>query len=215
METTNQFGELTNEEIILAGLDAARTFPGKGIIKGESGASLFRRQMLERIPQLPKEIQNALKDQKAQISDSPYYSTGEIKGTRAELIKLSVSETMGVTNIDNGKLNKDRYLVLSAFTLLYEPKDILGAFTTPYTVELLNGEWEFSINGRKVFEKMPVRKFHDGMYGYNITKPFGLYVLDNPKTIKPQTPIEFNVTLPLALTGFLKVFLNGTTIYDY
>lgn len=215
METTNQFGELTNEEIILAGLGAARPGQNRGAVKNESGASLFRRQMLERIPQLPKEIQDALKSQKAQISDSPYYSTGEIKGTRAELIKLSVSETLGVTNIDNGKLNKDRFLVLSAFTLLYDSKDALGAFTTPYPQELLNAEWEFSINGRKVFEKMPVRKFHDGMFGYNITKPFGLYILDNPKTIKPQTPIEFNVTLPAALVGFLKVYLNGTTIYDY
>ena len=62
---------------------------------------------------------------------------------------------------------------------------------------------------------MPVRKFFDGFYGYNVQKPFGLYVLNNPKIIEPQTPIEFNVTLPDALNGYLKIFLEGTTVYSY
>lgn len=211
--------ELTTEEIVLAGLGEVgrgRNRMGlKNIAKKEIGASRFRTQFLERVHKLPKETQKALQDGKAQISDAPYYSTAEMKGTRAELVKLSVSEQIGITNIDNGKLGKDRHLTLSGIRLLFDKEAINGNFTDVFPADLLNGEWELELNGRKVFEKMPIRKFFDGFYGYNTQKPFGLYVLNNPKTINPQTPIEFNVNLPKEIQGFLKVFFEGTTVYGY
>lgn len=206
--------ELTNDEIILAGLGASRR-RGFGQPKMETGASRFRTQFLERVHQLPKTVQKALTTGKAQISDAPYYSTAEMRGTRAELIRLSVSEQIGITNIDNGKLGKDRHLTLSGIRLLFDKSAIDGQYTDAFPADLLNGEWELELNGRKVFEKMPIRKFFDGFYGYNTQKPFGLYVLNNPKTIEPQTPIEFNVNLPKEVQGFLKVFLEGTTVYGY
>ena len=208
--------EMTNEEIVLSGLDAGKRgekFAMKKGAKLDIGASLYRKQFLERVNKLPQEMQKALIEGKAQISDAPYYSTAEIKGTRAELIKVSVSEKLGITNIDNGKLNKDRHLTLSALRLLYDAKAENGNFTDPFPSNLLNGEWELSLNGKKVFEKMPIRKFFDGFYGYNIHKPFGLYLLNNPKQVEPQTPLEFNVNVPDAVPGFLKVFLEGTTVY--
>jgi hypothetical protein len=208
--------ELTNEEIILAGLGAAKGSVGlKSAVKQEIGASRLRKHFLERVHMLPKNIQRALAAHKAQISDAPYYATAPIKGTRAELIKLSVSEEIGITNIDNGKLGKDRHLTLSGIRVLYDDTAIDGAFISNIPVDLLNAEWELELNGRKVFEKMPFRKFFDGFYGYNTTKPFGLYMLNNPKVIYPQTPVEFNVNLPKQVTGFLKVFLEGTTVYGY
>lgn len=181
--------------------------------KSEMGASLFRRHFLDRLHKLPTHIQSALTKGKAQISDAPYYATTELKGTRSELIKLSIPEELGITNIDNGKLNKDRFLTLSGIRLLYDKSDIDGDFTDAFPANLLNGEWELELNGQKVFEKQPIRRFFDGFYGYNTTKPFGLYILNNPKNIAPQTPIEFNVNLPNEVEGFLKVFLEGTSVY--
>ncbi|MCI5058473.1 MAG: hypothetical protein MRY83_20340, partial [Flavobacteriales bacterium] len=195
--------ELTNEEIILAGLGSASRGMSRKGIKGEIGASKFRKHFLERAHQLPKPIQKSLVTGKAQISDAPYYSTAEIKGTRCELIRLSVSEEIGITNIDNGKLGKDRHLTLSGIRLLYDASAINGNFVNGFPADLLNGEWEMELNGKKVFEKQPIRRFFDGFYGYNTNKPFGLYVLNNPKTIEPQTPIEFNVDLPDDVNGFL------------
>lgn len=231
--------DLTNEEIVLAGLGEidpmeddmymddtgdlgrrgrrGRRTRGRNLkraVKSEIGASRFRRHFLDRAHKLPRPIQSALAQGKAQISDAPYYATAEIKGTRSELIKLSIPEELGLTNIDNGKLNKDRYLTLSGIRLLYDASAIDGAFTDSFPPELLNGEWELELNGQKVFEKQPIRRFFDGFYGYNTTKPFGLYVLNNPKTINPQTPIEFNINLPNALDGFLKVFFEGTSVYS-
>lgn len=203
--------ELTNEEIVLAGLGG--NF--RKAVNNEIGASKFRKHFLERVHKLPRNVQKSLQSGKAQISDAPYYATADIKGTRSEMIKLSVPEQIGITNIDNGKLGKDRHLTLSAIRLLFDAKDINGKFVDQFPADLLNGEWELELNGRKVFEKMPIRKFFDGFYGYNTNKPFGLYVLNNPKAIDPQTPIEFNVNLPNAVQGYLKVFLEGTTVYSY
>lgn len=214
--------EFTNEEIILDGMDDtmgrgrnARRSRVRKAVKNEMGASRFRRHFLDRVHKLPRTLQSQLARGKAQISDAPYYATEEIRGTRVELIKLANPEKLGVTNIDNGKLNKDRYLTLSGIRLLYDVESIEGCFTDPFPADLLNGEWELELNGQKVFEKQPIRKFFDGFYGYNTIKPFGLYIVDNPKIVAPQTPIEFNVNLPNEVSGFLKVFLEGTTVYGF
>jgi hypothetical protein len=205
--------QLTNEEIVLAGLE------GRGRIRksarSEMGASRFRKHFLERAHQLPSPVRKSLATGRAQISDAPFYSTAEIRGTRTEMIKLSQPEELGITNIDNGKLGKDRHLTLSGIRLLYDAQAIDGDYTDSFPAALLNGEWELELNGKKVFEKQPIRRFFDGFYGYNTSKPFGLYVLNNPKSIQPQTPIEFNVNLPADVPGFLKVFLEGTTVYGY
>jgi hypothetical protein len=211
--------ELTHDEIILAGLGEVGGRGQRGAlrqaVRGEMGASRFRRHFLERVGTLPKDIRMALKQGRAQISDAPYYATEEITGTRVEVIKLSAPEKLGITNIDNGKLGKDRYLTLSGIRLLYDATTIDGKYVDNFPAELLNGEWELELNGKKVFEKQPIRRFFDGIFGYSVHKPFGLYVLNNPKTINPQTPIEFNISLPAQVDGFVKVFFEGTTVYNF
>lgn len=205
--------QLTNEEIVLAGLDGRSRV--KRAVRSEMGASRFRKHFLERTHLLPSPVRKSLATGRAQISDAPFYSTAEIRGTRTEMIKLSQPEELGITNIDNGKLGKDRHLTLSGIRLLYDAGAIDGDYTDSFPAALLNGEWELELNGKKVFEKQPIRRFFDGFYGYNTNKPFGMYVLNNPKSIEPQTPIEFNVNLPADVPGFLKVFLEGTTVYGY
>jgi len=216
---SNKMEELTNEEIVIAGLDGRgrggnRSRTGRRIGRNEIGASRFRKQFLERAHKLPKDVQSSLVSGGSQISDAPWYSTAAIQGTRSELIKTSVSEEIGITNIDNGKLGKGEHLTLSGLILLYDANSIKGKFTDPFPADLLNGEWELEFKGKKAMRKMPIRKFFDGFYGYNTTKPFGLYVLNNPKSVEPQTSIEFNVDLPQQVKGFLKIFLLGTTVYS-
>jgi len=209
--------DLTNEEIVLAGLGSLEGKRGslRNAVRGEIGASPFRKHFLERVHKLPRNIQKALINGRAQISDAPYYATAEIQGNRCEMIKPSQPEQLGITNIDNGKLGKDRYLVLSGIRLLWDGNDINGNYSSSGMADLVNGEWELEINGKKVFEKMPMRKFQDAWIGYNSSLPYGTYLLNNPKIIDPQTPIEFNISFPNAVPGFLKVFFEGTTVYGY
>lgn len=209
--------DLTNEELILAGLGEVngRRHKARGVGRGEMGASRFRKHFLERIHKLPRNIQKALMSGRAQISDAPYYATAEITGNRCEVIKTSQPEQIGVTNIDNGKLGKDRFLVLSGIRVLWDASNVNGAYANTGNPDFMNGEWELEINGKKAFEKQPVRKFHDSWIGYKTQLPYGMYVLNNPKIIEPQTPIEFNMSFPNAVPGFVKVFFEGTTVYSY
>ena len=101
--------DLTNEEVILAGLGGRGRRSKKKSFGSETGASKNRRQFLDRAHKLPISVQDNLLKGNAQISDSPYYATTEIRSTRAELITISQSEELGITNIDNGKLSKGRH----------------------------------------------------------------------------------------------------------
>lgn len=237
--------ELTDEEIILSGLDGEDDFPTefdddeydelsgemgryrrpfrrarkrsrrrnfRNIGRRETGSSRFRRQALERVSKMNKGVQKALVSGKAQISDMVYYSCAEISGKHCELISEATSKKLGLTNIDNGKLGKDKEFVLSAIKIAYDAKAIDGAYADSIPSEAYNGEWELELNGKKVFDDMPVSVFADGTIGYQVHLPYGFYALNNPKHIRPQTTIEFNIKTPKDLDGFFKVFLIGTTV---
>jgi len=237
--------ELTDEEIILSGLNGDDDFPNefdddeddelsgevgrfrrpfrrtrsrsrrrsyRSIGRRESGASRFRRQALERVSKMGRTVQKALVTGKAQISDMVYYSCAEVSGKHCELISEAVSKKLGLTNIDNGKLGKDKEFVLSAVKIAYDRNTIDGKYADPIPSEAYNGEWELELNGKKVFDDMPVSVFADGTIGYNVNKPYGFYALNNPKHIKPQTTIEFNIKTPQDISGYFKVFLIGTTV---
>ena len=238
--------ELTDEEIILAGLNGDDDFPTefdddeddelsgevgryrrpfrrargrrrsrrnlRNIGRREYGASRFRKQALERVSKMGRSVQKALVTGKAQISDMVYYSCAEVTGKYCELISEAVSKKLGLTNIDNGKLGKDKEFVLSAIKIAYDAKNIDGKYADPIPSEAYNGEWELELNGKKVFDDMPVSVFADGTIGYNVNKPYAFYALNNPKHIRPQTTIEFNIKTPQDLSGYFKVFLIGTTV---
>lgn len=206
---------LTNDEIVLAGLGAtSRTSSNRGF-KMDIGASTYRKQFIERVNQLPKTIQNDLKTEKAMVQDSPFYATAQIHGTRTELIKLSTPEQLGITNIDNGKLGKDQYLTVSGIKLQYDRSSINGSFTDQFPIELINGEWELVLNRKKVFSHQQIRSFDDGYFGYDTNKAKGLYLLNHPKLIHPQTPIEFNINTAGEVQGFVRVSFEGTVVSTY
>jgi len=83
--------ELTSEEIILSGLSGkveakADTKKQEGQFS-KLGASLFRKQMIERIPNLPVNMQKLLKEDRAQISDKEFFVIRELAGTSTDVIK--------------------------------------------------------------------------------------------------------------------------------
>ncbi len=206
--------ELTDLEYdVLNGLDGINGSPKIKSPQLEMGASDIRRHFLERMSKLPSSIQQALREGTAHTSSSPYYSTAEMKGTSSELIRTSVPEEIGITNIDNGKLGKDRHLTLSGIQLLFDANSINGEFINPFPADLLNGEWELELKGKKIFVKEPIRKFTTGVMGYQTDIPFGYYKLDHPKQVEPMTSIEFNVKTANPVKGFLKVLLHGTVVH--
>ena len=180
-----------------------------------TAASLFRKQALERIPKMSENVQKKLVTGNAQISDMVYYACAEISGRGADLIDESVNRKLGLTNLDGGKIDKDKEFVLSALKFAYDANAIDGEYDDAIPAEVYNGEWELQLNGKKVFDNMPMAVFADGISGYNTNKPYGYYVLNNPKHIKPQTTIELEVKTPDTVAGFLKVYLIGTSVKPY
>jgi hypothetical protein len=73
-----------------------------------------------------------------------------------------------------------------------------------------NGEFEFKANGTVLVPNTSNEVFNTD--GKNITK--GLYVLDNPKLIKDQQPIEFNIEwgTNAAADTCMKAVLWGTSV---
>jgi|GEM_PF-3153698 len=224
--------ELTQEELVLAGLDneydndlnggnsqsASRwgvkptLTPAKNVGRREMGASLFRKQALERVSKMSKNVQEKLLKGDAQISDMQYYSCAAITGKNCDLIDESINRTLGKTNLDGGKIDKDKEFVLSALKFSYDALAIDGAFADEIPFGVYNGEWELQLDGKKVIDYMPMNVFADGVVGYNVNKPYGYYALNNPKLIKSQTTIELEVRMPATVTGFLKVMLIGTSV---
>ncbi len=192
-----------------------RSMRASGIGRHTS-ASRFRRQALERINKMSKTVQQKLMTGTAQMSDMVYYSCAEVSGGSCDLIDEAVNRKRGVTNLDAGKIDKDKEFVLSALQLVYDSGSQDGAYADPIPASIINGEWELQLEGKKVFDNMPVSVFTNGVNGYDVNKPYGLYILNNPKHIKPQTTIEFEVKDANGTAkGFLKVYLIGTSVKPY
>ncbi len=180
-----------------------------------TAASLFRKQALERVSKMSPDVQKKLIKGQAQISDMVYYACGELAGRSVDLVDESVNRTLGVTNLDGGKIDKDKEFVLSAVKFAWDDNSLKGAYADPIPAEVINGEFELQLNGKKVIDNMPMAIFTDGVNGYNVNKPYAYYVLNNPKHIKPQTTIELEVKTAYNVNGFLKVYLIGTSVKPF
>jgi hypothetical protein len=119
--------ELTSEEIILSGLSGSIEGGLEGRRKranvSKLGATLFRKQMIERIPRLPSQMQKHLKEDRAQISDKEYFVIRQLEGTSTDIIKKNEKSEAGLRNIDDAELGENQFFLLSALSLQYRSED--------------------------------------------------------------------------------------------
>ena len=209
--------ELTNEEIILSGLGAgidiaSKSKPGQF---SKLGASLFRKQMIERIPNLPAAMQKMLKEDRAQISDKEYFVIRELGGTSTDVIKKNEKSEAGLRNIDDAELGENQYFLLSAISLQYR-SGASGRFDELFPDFLANAVFTFKIATREIMSKNPVDMFQSPVFGYNTNRDFGVIVLNNPKFIVPKKTIAFDIEdAPAGMSGFVKLKLIGTEVKSY
>jgi len=211
--------EMTNEEVILSGLNGnieAGAINRKNAAQfSKLGANLFRKQMIERIPNLPVMMQKLLKEDRAQISDKEYFVIRQLNGTSTDIIKKNEKSEAGLRNIDDGELSENQYFLLSAISLQYRSGNT-GRFDELFPDFLANAVFTFKIATREIMSKNPVDMFQSPVYGYNINKDFGLVVLNNPKLIVPKKTIAFNIVdAPATMSGQVKLKLIGTEVKSY
>ena len=211
--------ELTPEEVILSGLDGdlegrRRMSKSRGHFS-KLGANRFRRQMIERIPRLPKTMQKYLKDDRAQISDKEYFIIRELSGTSTDLIKKNEKSEDGLRNIDDAEIGENQHFLLSAIQLQYRSGDS-GRFDELFPDFLANAVFTLKLGTREMMSKNPVDMFQNPVFGYEVNKDLGLLVLNNPKLISPNKTLAFDIEdAAESMSGFVKLKLIGTEVKAY
>jgi hypothetical protein len=210
--------ELTPEEVILSGLSGnieSIGIRGKKIDFSKLGANQFRKQMIERIPRLPKDMQKHLKEDRAQISDKEFFVIRELSGTSTDLIKKNEKSEDGLRNIDDAELSENQYFLLSAIQLQYRTGNT-GRFDELFPDFLANAVFTFKLGTREIMSKNPVDMFQNPVFGYNVQKNLGLLVLNNPKLIIPNKTISFDIEDAFStMSGQVKLKLIGTEVKSY
>ncbi len=207
--------DLSSEEIILSGL-SGNTAPNiKAGNVSKLGASQFRMQMIERIPNLPAKLQKDLKEDRAQISDKDFFVIRELTGTSTDIIRKNEKSEAGLRNIDDAELGENQHFLLLAISLQYRSGNS-GRFDELFPDFLANAVYTVKLGTREIMTKNSVDKFQSPAFGYNIFQPLGLLILDNPKLIEPKKTIAFNIEdAPSAMSGSVKLKLIGIEVKNY
>jgi hypothetical protein len=174
-----------------------------------------RGELEKRLHMLPKEIQEGLARQTLQAVDAAYYVVKDISGSKVQkMLKDDDNKVVGMSNISSAKLEKGNMFLLNGLTLLAGTAgDGETAMDVNFTVipdYLRNGEFEFIANGATLIQNASNELFNTT--GQVI--PVGHYNLDNPKLIKDQQTIEFNMEWGsnAPASTFVKAILRGTVI---
>jgi len=219
----NLLGAITEDDF-LAALDAApaqakkkffRKMQVQSRVQTTATSSRSRAEFEKRIHLLPSEIQKGLANQSLQAVDTALYVVKDIASSKvAKIFRDDDNKIVGTSNISSGKLEKGNFFLLYGIQIL---SGIPEEDKSPGEIEfgllpafLRNGEFEFKANGTVLLPLTSNEVFNTD--GKNITR--GLYVLDNPKVIKDQQPIELNMEWAVnAPTGtHMKAVLWGTSV---
>lgn len=174
-----------------------------------------RGELEKRLHLLPRDIQEGLARKTLQAVDAAYYVVKDVSGSRVQkLLKDDDNKVVGLSNISSAKLEKGNFFMLHGLTLL---SGVAGAEDTVHDVNfgvipdyLRNGEFEFIANGTNLIQNASNELFNTT----GQTIPIGHYRLDNPKLIKDQQTIEFNLEWGSNAPAktYVKAILRGTII---
>lgn len=174
-----------------------------------------RGELEKRLHMLPKDIQEGLARQTLQAVDAAYYVVKDISGSKVQkLLKDDDNKVVGISNISSAKLEKGNLFLLNGLTLLAgtagQGETALDVNFTVIPDYLRNGEFEFIANGATLIQNASNELFNTT--GQVI--PVGHYRLDNPKLIKDQQTIEFNLEWGsnAPANTFVKAIMRGTVI---
>lgn len=165
--------------------------------------STSRIEFLEKFDKLPSEVQMAIDGGSLKLTDEIVYSVKNLAGsTQKELMEASDTQSVGVTNINNRKLEALRYLLVKKIRLVavdittgdVDDAAIANAKFTKPNDAILNGEIEVTISGKVALPRMSCRVFEK-----DATATDGLsctYDLDNPFLICPMSEITPTLRIP-------------------
>lgn len=218
----NLLGALSEEEFLSA-LDTAAPNEKKRMFRRmqQQSKSLSvsgkgsRAEFEKRLALLPPEIQKGLATQALQAVDTAYYVVKAVGGSKViKMFKDDDNKVVGTSNISSGKLEKGNYFLLYGIQLLggtAEAGESSGSVNFSVIPDYVrNGEFEFKANGTVLLPYTSCEVFNT--QGKDTFQ--GLLVLDNPKIVRDQQGIEFNVEWAVNApeNTYLKAILRGTAV---
>jgi len=186
---------------------------------GAGGTNLSPRdEAMMRLGMLPPDIRKGLEDKRLQLVDTVYYTRKSGAAlTALKLITNADTQLAGTSNLANGMLQKDNYMLLTAIKLV-SGTSATGINDAVYGVGekgVVNGEIEFKVNGKYLLPNRTPNKIFDTTNMTNVAP--GYYRLANPKWIDAQQQIEANLTFSQALAAntFVGIELIGASVTPY
>lgn len=209
----------------------------------EVGLGNSRQELIKRFGKLPAGIRQAIKNRSAQSVDTHLMVVKSISQVQSvKMLKDSDSKTVGLCDLNGGMLEKGEEMILTGITLLtgthasstIESATNVGATDFgPLAKDkmLLPGQFEFIANGQTlipwcsnyVFNEHYAKTYTDGTngtayaYAFPGTSRVGYFHLSNPKLLRSQIRMEFNVEWGANATKnqFLKLILHGSRVYTH
>ena len=174
-----------------------------------------RAEFEKRLNLLPGDIQQGLANQTLQAVDTAYYVVRSIAGSKVvKMLKDDDNKVVGTSNISSAKLEKGNHFLLHGIQLLggtAEANETMGSVNFVMIPDYVrNGNFEFKANGTVLIPNTSCEVFNtEGKDSFQ-----GLLILDNPKMIRDQQPIEFNIEWAdnAPANTYLKVILRGTAV---
>ena len=153
--------------------------------KSATGKALFERML----PKLPAEIQKAVREGQLQIVDEIYYVRRSIAGlSDKELMEAADTKTVGITNVNNRKLEANKWALLCGIQLMSGKGSSVE--NTGYGIadkRILNGEFELEVGSTVIVPNLSATVFGTG----NRTDILAGYWSEfDPQFIVPNTEIK-------------------------
>jgi hypothetical protein len=189
----------------------------------EAGASQGRKQVLARLGSFPKDIQDGLVNGSKALRDVVIVSTSDVTGASVIVFAQDSVIKPGYCTVTGAKLDAQRPAIIRAIKIEFSDavtakgEDIADFNPVVFPNELLNGEFELKINEQKVLGPILMSELTTNLAGEaagDNTRPYGLFVLDNPIFIPGALRIELNITSQLeADAGAIRASLRGSEVY--
>jgi len=241
----NEFGLIgflagASEEELIGALKkkAVRTAVRKQLATGGKHGGGSRGELMNRLSQLGPEILNGLKSGRLQLVDTELFVARDAAAlTNIKLLQdgdtkqFSTGSQIGMIN--GAKLEKGEVFLLDAIQLLYGLKTTyVNDCITWGQLEpkMRTGQFEMRANGKTIIPWTALDAFMPNMSQFSTTatssyafvqgdttKRIGYHKLANPKLIKSQYGMEFNVEWAVASTALscLKVVLIGSRVFTH
>jgi hypothetical protein len=153
----------------------------------------------KRIGMLPKDIQEQIRKGLLQLVDARLYARKAVGGlTSIEIMQNADNKAVGVTNVNNRKLDSGQYFLATGIRVLSAIN--ASALAAAYDVaanDVLNGEINLEVGSTKLLpENTPMSIFQTTSCD---RYPKGYYRLENPKFIVPSREIKPELKFPVAL----------------